>query len=135
MSLIDILILYLAFRVKQVSCDFFLQSSWMAMVKGNPAEKDGTRALLMHTGIHGVFTFVLMLIFMPVFWWLGIVDVLVHGLIDKSKALLNHKMGWTYKDNPYWWSFGLDQEAHNITHLVYIVIIIASSGTSLTCLH
>ena len=131
MSLIDILILYLAFRAKQVVCDFFLQPSWMALVKGHPLKQGGAKALCIHAGIHGSFTFALMLFFAPALWWLGAVDFVVHSLIDKTKALLNHKMGWTYKDNAYWWAFGLDQEAHNLTHLVYIVFIVISSGASL----
>jgi hypothetical protein len=131
MSLLDILFLYLAFRVKQVVCDFFLQPSWMALAKGRPLKQGGVRALSMHAGIHAVFTFIIALLLAPKFWWLGILDFVVHSLVDKGKAMLNNKMGWTYKDNPYWWAFGLDQEAHNMTHLVYIIIIITGSGTSL----
>jgi len=131
MNLTDILILYLAFRVKQLVCDFFLQSSWMALVKGQPEKKDGSKALFIHAGIHGAFTFLMMMYFAPALWWLGVVDFVVHSIIDKSKALINHKTGWTYKDNAYWWAFGLDQEAHNLTHLAYIVFIVVHSGTSL----
>ncbi len=131
MNLTDILILYLAFRVKQVVCDFFLQPSWMALAKGNPLKKGGSKALFLHAGIHGSFTFMLMLFFAPALWWLGIVDFFVHTLIDKTKAMINHKTGWTYKDNAYWWAFGLDQEAHNLTHLAYVVYIVMQSGASL----
>jgi len=131
MSLIDILLLYLAFRVKQVVCDFFLQPSWMAMVKGQPFNKGGAKALFMHAGIHACFTLLIMLVFAPKFWWLAIVDFVVHALIDKGKGALNDKMGWTYKDNSYWWAFGLDQEAHNLTHLAYIITLVIASGAPL----
>ena len=131
MSLTGLLVLYLAFRFKQLVCDFFLQSSWMALVKGQPDSKDGSKALFYHAGIHAVFTLVLMFIFIPGLWWLAIVDFIVHAIIDKSKAVLNHKTGWTYKDNAYWWAFGVDQELHNLTHLAYIVIIVLHSGASL----
>lgn len=131
MSLIVILYLYLAFRMKQLICDFLLQPSWMALVKGNPGKADGTRALVMHAGIHAIFTLFVVLCFAPHLWWLFLVDFLVHSLIDKVKAMLNFKMGLTYKDNAYWWAFGIDQEAHNLTHLAYIVIIVMNSGTSL----
>ncbi len=131
MSLYDILLLYLAFRAKQVTCDFLLQPSWMALVKGQPLSEGGSRALFLHAGIHAAFTFIVMMIFAPQFWWLSGVDFVIHSLIDKSKAMINHKMGWTYKDNAYWWAFGLDQEAHNLTHLVYIVILVVGSGTPL----
>ena len=68
MTLLEILILYLAFRAKQVICDFFLQTSWMANVKGSPFNMGGAKALGLHAGIHASFTFILMIIFAPTFW-------------------------------------------------------------------
>lgn len=128
MSLLDILLLYLAFRAKQVICDFFLQTSWMANVKGSPFNMGGAKALGMHAGIHAAFTFVLMIVFAPAFWWLGAVDFVIHALIDKAKAAVTNRHEWTYKDNQYWWAFGLDQEAHNLTHLAYIIIVVQATG-------
>ena len=113
MTLFDIFIIYTAFRVKQVVCDFFLQTSWMANVKGNPFNMGGAKALGAHAGIHGVFTLFLMLLFAPSMWWLGAVT---------------HKFGWTYKDSAYWWAFGVDQEAHNMTHFLYLICIIWAKG-------
>ncbi len=129
MGLVTILYLYLAFRAKQVICDFFLQPSWMALVKGRPLNQGGAKALFMHAGIHGVGTTLVVLMFMPALWWLGLLDFVIHSLIDKLKAMINNRNGWTYKDNAYWWAFGLDQEAHNLTHLVYIIVLIVASGT------
>lgn len=124
MPLVDILVLYLVFRGKQLVCDFILQTAWMANVKGHPFNMGGAKALGMHAGIHAVFTCAIVLMLAPAFWWLGLVDFLVHGLVDKAKAMIIEKFNWTYKDNAYWWAFGIDQEAHNITHLIYIVIIV-----------
>lgn len=123
--------LYLAFRAKQVVCDFFLQSSWMALAKGQPDKPDGTKALMMHAGIHAIATLLIVLYFAPTLWWLALVDFVVHSAIDKTKTMINSKTGWTYKDNAYWWAFGLDQEAHNLTHLAYIVYIVIHAGTPL----
>lgn len=131
MTLSEILLLYLAFRVKQVTCDFFLQTSWMALTKGNPLKEGGARALLAHAGVHGVGTLIVVLIFAKAFWWLSIVDFIVHAGIDKLKSRINQKFGWTYKDTAYWWAFGLDQEAHNLTHLLYIIAIVMASGAPL----
>lgn len=128
MTLIDILIIYLAFRAKQVICDFFLQTSWMAKVKGGPFNMGGAKALGAHAGIHSLFTFALVMAFAPELWWLGFVDLAAHGLIDKGKGWITNTNGWTYKDNPYWWAFGVDQEMHNLTHLCYIIAIIYSRG-------
>jgi hypothetical protein len=130
MTLLDVIIIYLAFRAKQVICDFFLQTSWMATVKGNPFNMGGARALGLHAGIHAGFTLLLTLIFAPDLWWLGAVDFVVHACIDKIKATITTKCGWTYKDGKYWWAFGIDQEAHNLTHFAYLLIIVAHKGVS-----
>ncbi|MDE1153825.1 MAG: DUF3307 domain-containing protein [Micavibrio sp.] len=131
MSLFDIVILYLAFRAKQVICDFFLQTAWMANFKGAPFNMGGARALGVHAGIHAAFTFALMFLFAPSLWWLGAVDFVVHGTIDKIKGMVNNKFGWTYKDFQFWWAFGVDQELHNLTHLVYVILIVRAAGFSL----
>jgi hypothetical protein len=128
MTFVDFIILYVAFRAKQVICDFFLQTSWMASVKGGPFNMGGAKALGLHAGIHGAFTLALMMAFAPSLWWLGIVDFCVHGIIDKFKGMITRHYGWTYKDNPYWWAFGIDQEAHNLTHFAYVLAILWVKG-------
>jgi len=124
MPLSQIFILYLIFRLKHVLCDFFLQTSWMALEKGKPFKDGGAKALFSHAGIHGLFTFIIMIGFAPSLWWLGPVDFVVHSIIDRIKVKFTDKMGWTYKNDKYWWAFGLDQEAHHITHALFIVAII-----------
>lgn len=131
MTLLNVLILYLAFRAKQVMCDFFLQSSWMAVTKCKPFDSGGLKALSLHAFIHASFTLLIMAVFAPAFWCLAVADFVIHFSIDKTKAVITDRMKWTYKDNPYWWAFGIDQEAHNLTHLAYIIIIVLSSGASL----
>lgn len=126
MILVDILLLYLAFRAKQVICDFFLQTGWLAMAKEAALSREGMKALAIHAGIHAAFTFMLVVVFAPKLWWLGIVDFFIHAAIDRTKAAMVLKHGWTYKHFQYWWAFGVDQEAHNLTHVVYIVLIVMS---------
>ena len=127
MSPIEILILYIAFRIKQYLCDFVFQTDWMALTKGAPGA-EGYKALFSHTLYHGAATTLIALIFVPSMWWLGILDFIVHSLVDRTKGLITNKMDWSYKDRWFWWSFGLDQEAHNYTHLAYILLIISISG-------
>lgn len=126
MTLLYILILYVAFRAKHLICDFFLQTGWMALSKEASHTKEGLKALAAHAGIHAAFTFMLVVIFAPKLWWLGIVDFVVHGAIDRYKAAVVYKNNWGYKDHEYWWALGVDQEAHNFTHLAYIVMIVLS---------
>ena len=59
-------------------------------------------------------------------------NFLVHAFVDKVKGMITNKFGWTYKDFEYWWAFGVDQEAHNITHFVYIIAIVWANGIDLS---
>lgn len=124
MVLLHILVLYVSFRAKQVICDFFMQTGWQALAREAALTREGTKALAVHAGVHAAFTFMLVVILAPKLWWLGFVDFFVHAAIDRTKAAVTLKNGWTYKNYQYWWAFGLDQEAHNLTHLVYIILIV-----------
>ena len=127
MTLFTLLLLYLSFRFKQLTCDFFLQSKWMALCKGNPG-LEGYKALVAHAGVHAVGTTIIFLTFCPELWWFGFVDLFVHGLVDRIKAVITNNRQWTASNWKFWWSFGLDQEAHNLTHLGYIIVIIVTVG-------
>lgn len=127
MNIFVILALYAAFRAKQFICDFLLQADWMALNKGKPG-REGYQALALHAACHAMGTFIIVMVFMPSLWWLAVVDFCIHGLIDRIKGLITYKKGWNPKDRWFWWSFGLDQEAHNFTHLAYIVLIIMQKG-------
>ncbi|MBU0859813.1 MAG: DUF3307 domain-containing protein [Alphaproteobacteria bacterium] len=123
----EILLLYVAFRLKQFMCDFILQSDWMALTKGMPGPT-GYKALLSHTLTHGVGTTIIALIFAPALWWLGPLDLVIHSLVDRLKGMITYQKGWKTTDRWFWWSFGVDQEAHNFTHLAYIVYIVLFLG-------
>lgn len=127
MTPLTLLALYTAFRLKQFICDFLLQTDWMALNKGKPGW-EGYKALFMHTAVHAAGTTLIMMLLAPSFWWLGAVDFVVHSLVDRLKGIYSLQKGWTYSDRWFWWSFGLDQEAHNFTHLVYILIIVSALG-------
>ncbi len=127
MTPVALLLLYISFRVKQYVCDFMLQTDWMALTKGLPG-MEGYQALFSHAAIHAMGTTLIALVFAPPLWWLGILDLAVHAGVDRLKGVLTYKKGWTYKDTIFWWTFGLDQEAHNFTHLIYVLIIVAAAG-------
>lgn len=127
MTFTTLLFLYVAFRAKHFACDFLLQTDWMALNKGKPG-KDGYKALLFHAGMHGLGTLLLSILFAPVLWWLGPVDFVLHGLIDRIKGGITYKMGWEPADTYFWWALGADQELHNYTHMAYIVLMVVVSG-------
>ena len=127
MTPINLLILYLLFRLKHFACDFMLQTGWMALNKGKPG-RDGYRALFSHTAIHAIGALLIILAFAPSLWWLAFVDLIIHSLVDRSKGVVTFQKGWKPKDTAFWWAFGVDQELHNLTHIAYIVLIFMHKG-------
>ena len=99
----------------------------MALTKGKPGE-EGYKALVTHTGIHAICTLFIVMLFAPGLWWLAAVDFAIHSVIDRIKGLLTYRAQWKPTETIFWWTFGLDQEAHNFTHLVFIIIIVIHLG-------
>jgi hypothetical protein len=104
-----------------------LQSDWMALNKGKPG-KEGYNALFSHTIIHAIGTLLIMLVFAPGLWWLAVVDLFIHSVVDRIKGIMTLQKGWQTQDTMFWWAFGADQELHNFTHIAYIAVIFASKG-------
>lgn len=77
--------LYAAFALKHFLADFVLQLNWMAT--GKEQVRGWAVPLAAHAGCHAVLTLLLVLVIAPGLWWLGPVDFLVHGGIDRAKAL------------------------------------------------
>lgn len=127
MTLSSILLLYICFRIKHFLCDFIFQTQWMALSKGDEGKK-GLRPLFIHCGIHATGTFIITLLFNPALFWLAFVDFAIHAAIDRSKALLTNKHGWTPDDTKFWWAYGADQELHNYTHFIFVITIVKLSG-------
>jgi hypothetical protein len=121
------ILIYIVFRLKQFVCDFLLQTDWMAMNKGKPGP-EGYKALFSHTGVHAAATLLIMLVFMPALWWLGPVDFIVHSAVDRFKGVMTYNHKWGYNDRMFWWTFGLDQEAHNFTHMAYVALMAIHAG-------
>ena len=67
---------------------------------------NGYKPLLVHAGIHGIGTAILMLIFAPVTRLAGVVDILLHGCIDRLKALLTQDFQWNPSQFKFWWALG-----------------------------
>lgn len=125
MEFLVLLYLYLAFRAKHFACDFLFQANWMAMNKGKPGI-EGYKALIPHVAIHAMGTLIVALIFAPSLWWLSIVDFFLHGFIDRIKGVIGYNKKWETNNKRFWWLFGLDQEMHNLSHILYIALIFMS---------
>ena len=114
------LILFL-FLLKHFLADFVLQPGWMA--KGKAAQHGWRIPLFLHAAIHGLLTYALILFLAPSHWWLAFVDFLVHFAIDRGKALASLRWNATPQQPEYWWLFGADQMLHQLTHLVFALVI------------
>ena len=127
MTLSFLVLLYIAFRLKQFACDFLLQTNWMALNKGRPGTQ-GYKALATHAAVHSWGTLIVVALFIPSLWWLAVVDFFVHGTVDRVKGIITYKMNWDAHHRAFWISLGFDQELHNFTHLFYIVFIVYQLG-------
>ncbi|KQT42929.1 hypothetical protein ASG43_15355 [Aureimonas sp. Leaf454] len=115
-----LVLVYLAFVAKQLLADFFLQSGWM--VFGKKAEAGWLAPLLVHAAIHALGTFLIALAIAPALWWLGLVDLVVHAAIDRAKAVWSR--GLDVSNGAFWWAFGSDQAAHQLTHFVFVLALV-----------
>ena len=127
MTAFSLLTLYLLFRLKHFVCDFMLQSDWMALTKGKSG-MEGYKALFSHTVIHALGTLIIVLIFAPALWWLAVVDLVIHSVVDRLKGIVTLRQQWKTNDKLFWWAFGVDQELHNLTHMAYLVAIFIYKG-------
>ena len=127
-SLLSVITLYLAFRAKQFICDYPLQTTWMALGKGKG--DNWFLPLVVHAGIHGAATTLICALANPTLIWLGAVDMVIHFTIDRIKSAPSIGGRFTPNQPYFWWALGADQEAHNITHFGFIVILLlAGVGT------
>lgn len=151
--------LLLFFQAKHFFADYPLQGTYM-LGKFKPGW-DFFLPLLAHVGVHGAMTLTLCLWINPAYWWLALVDMSVHFIMDRIKAgpkylgrykSLNaegfKKAYDTYTNAEdadavkaareklrgnvlFWWSLGLDQSVHHLTH--YFIIYVLVMDKFLTC--
>lgn len=113
--------LYVTFALKHFLADFVLQHEWI--VSGKEQERGWATALAVHAGCHAGLTLCIVLALAPGLWWLGPVDFVVHGGIDRAKAWALRRLNLTQNDAGWWRVFGADQLLHHLIHLGFIVLI------------
>jgi hypothetical protein len=114
-SLAAVLGLVAALTVKHYLADFLLQTAWM--VRGKEARTGWVAPLGLHLLCHAGLTLVVALAVKPALWWLALVDLAVHGLVDRAKALACRWGGWDPSRREFWWLLGLDQLLHQLTNI------------------
>jgi len=111
--------LLLAFQLKHWTCDFLLQNYYM-LGKFN-RDWSFVLPLLVHSAVHAVGSLLICLVIDYSVWWLCLIDLATHFVIDRIKA--SPRMLGRYTDHMdvrYWWALGADQMAHQF---VYIGIV------------
>jgi hydrogenase-4 membrane subunit HyfE len=113
------------FIIKHLLADFILQTGWMA--RGKERTEGWLAPLLAHITVHAIGTLLIAFAIAPQLAWLAVVDFVVHGLIDKSKTLIQQRHRFRIEQAAYWWLFGTDQTLHHLTHLAFAVLIAAAA--------
>ena len=110
--------------IKHVMADFVLQTSWMAT--GKDAKKGWALPLLVHCAIHGALATAILLVLAPRLWFLGLVDFVLHLIIDRAKGFCVATFSVTQESHWFWWLIGIDQALHHLTNFVLAVVLAAN---------
>jgi hypothetical protein len=115
-----LIMLLVVFQVKHLVADFLLQTKWTI---GKEQANGWLAPLIVHAGGHAAIMLLIALLLNPAFWWLGVVDLVVHAEIDRGKTLTTRALGVQEGERVWWRIFGIDQMLHHLTHLIYSVVI------------
>lgn len=115
--------LLVAFQIKHYLADYPLQGRYM--LGKFDAGWSFFFPLMAHSVVHGLMTFCLLLFVAPHLWWLALVDILAHFMMDRVKAAPHYLGRWTHQEQPYWLVLGFDQMFHHLTHyfIIYMVMM------------
>ena len=118
-----ILWLLIIFQTKHFVADYLLQNRYM-LGKFRP-DWGFFFPLLAHAGVHGVCTLLICLAFNPVYWWLSLIDVVAHFVMDRVKAGPKYLGRFNDKTKPVFWiALGGDQMFHHLTHYFFIYVLV-----------
>ena len=122
-ALVDFVALMLVFELKHYLADFVLQTNWIA--RGKDCTIGWQRPLAVHAGLHGLGTLCIALVAAPSFWWLAPLDMLVHGSIDRGKAVISLRKRFPITDARFWWLLGFDQLLHQVTNILLVAFLLS----------
>jgi hypothetical protein len=145
--------LLVIFQIKHFVADFLLQVPIKYMLGKFKSGWDFVLPLAAHCAVHGYLTLIICLYYDKSYWWLAVVDFVVHFLVDRLKAgpkyfgrfkslsanemiplIQKHKAGLLsiedkklIRDNGiYYITLGLDQMLHSLTHYFIIYMLVQS---------
>ena len=110
--------------IKHFIIDFPLQTKYQWSNKGTYLHPGG----LLHAGLHGLGTFVVVYFFSHELWipmFFAMLDALLHYHIDWAKMNLNKKLGWgPTTHEQFWWLLGADQLLHALTYIAIASLLL-----------
>ena len=113
----ELIVLLALFGIKHFVVDFLLQRKYQYSNKGIYGHPGG----LLHAGLHGIGTYLCLMMFTLWAIPLAIFDAIVHYHIDWAKTNINNHYGWTATTHEqFWWLLGLDQLLHYLTYIAII---------------
>jgi hypothetical protein len=114
--MIEILVLLFS---KHFLIDFPLQTPYQYLNKGTYGHPGG----LLHSGLHGLGTFIVLVMFTPLAYLFAIADFLVHYHIDYFKVKLNNHLQLTPENPRFWTLLGIDQYLHAMTYIAMVSLV------------
>jgi len=125
-----IYLLLFLFFFKHFLADYLWQTPRMLVDKGTYGSLGGVQ----HAGLHGAFTYVILLHFVdPVFaLGLAVFDAFLHYHIDWAKKQFT--VGLIADDSEFWIWHGIDQLLHAVTYfiVIYLTGLIIFNGATIT---
>jgi len=112
---------------KHIIADFVLQTSWMAI--GKDQKKGWALPLLAHCLVHLAVAMTLILIVAPRFWFVAVIDFVIHITVDRAKGICASTFGVTQENqHPWFWTLiGVDQALHHLTGFGLSIFIAANA--------
>ena len=111
----------IAFLIKHLFADFFLQTSWMA--NGKEQARGWLLPLTVHAAIHGATTGLIFAAWAPSYMGMAALDFFVHFAIDRTKGVAGRALHADPTMTSFWWLIGVDQTLHHLTHLGFAFLI------------
>jgi Protein of unknown function (DUF3307) len=103
----------LVLTFKHIIADFVLQNSWMAL--GKDQKIGWALPLLAHCLVHLAVALALILAIAPRFWFLAVIDFVIHIVVDRAKGLVASRFDVTVEHPWFWTLIGVDQALHHLT--------------------
>lgn len=121
-----VMVLMAVMAIKHFCADFLFQTAGIA--RGKAARQRWLTPLLLHALGHAVLTLVVAILAFPQFWWVAVVEFVVHAGIDRAKVIAGNKARIDTSMTAYWWLLGFDQMLHQLTNVAIVGIFLAPTA-------